>query len=198
MRKYLKINAAQEHVLQSLIDVDKWPEWWPNYQSATVLEERDGGFTADLSLDIKIGGKMVIDVDFSRAGVVVIRQIKGWFKTYSNTWTLLPDQQGTGTTIKILVEVAAGPLVSKRMLHEKVSQSLDQAENNLNHLLRGLAQPSAGQTAGTAADAQAQARQKPIHVFPTAKGVEVWLAGRRYLLKYAGWGKEPANFRPDS
>ena len=197
MRKYLKINAGKDHIFQVLTDVAQWTEWWPGFKNANVLERRGNGFVAEVATDMKIGGKMTIDIDHSQPDVVVYRQIKGWFKAYSNSWTLLPDQQGAGTTIKVAIEISAGALVSKRMLHDKLAQSLSQAEHNLNKLLQNASPlPQAAPSPETAPKPTHQAGQKPIHVFPTAKGLEVWVSGRRYIMKYAGWSKENPDILP--
>ena len=71
------------------------------------------------------------------------------------------------------------------MVHSKLSESLDQLEGAVNKRMQGKA-PVAAKPAVQAGPAEVKedvvAVQKSAHIFQTEKELEVWIAGRRYLM----------------
>jgi hypothetical protein len=194
IQQYFKFQATQEEVLQELLAFDVMPQWWPGLDSAHVVIGDSRMNIVDAVFKIVTTIKMRVEFLHKEDHVVTFRQIDGWFKRYEGDWTLLHSPDGVGTTLRITMHYQAGSMVPKSMIHAKLSENLTQFGAALGLRLSekqpvASLRPAQGGVLRQNLDvdrAKAQRpmlARKPIHIFQTAKGIELWLEGKRYIMK---------------
>lgn len=196
VQKYIKINALQEYVLQELRAFDTWPQWWPGVQSLDVIKSENGLSVVDIVFKTLIAINATLEFDLSNENIIKARQIQGWFKTYNCDWELQQAPDGVGTIIKISLTVEIGMLAPKGMIRSQLTQNLNQLETALNKRLQGkmsLSDRKAVSPETAEQKPQPPVRQKgvgdlpikrkSINIFQTKEGLEIWISGRRYIMK---------------
>lgn len=190
IQKYIKIQASKENLLQELGAFDKWPQWWPGVESVKVIKDEPTLSVIDMVMHTVMTINMTLEIDRSRDDIIKFKQLKGWFKSYYGDWTLLPSPDGVGVTLKMTIEIECGMLIPKSMVYSKLGETLGQLGEILNKRLQGKTQPVAEKREQVESGEQKQTPQaqsknvrKLVHIFQTKKGLEVWVSGRRYLMK---------------
>ncbi len=193
IQKYFNISAGKEAMLREIGAIERWPEWMPGVQSVGVLKSEGNRIVVDLVIKTVTTIQMTLELDRSQESTIRFRQLKGWFKSYSGDYTVLPAPDGKGSTFRITLDVESGMLIPKGMVHNKLAATLDLLEQALKKrvaeraTVRGPDAKGKAQVVRVPAEAhEAQpppARRKLAHLFPTRRGLEVWVAGRPYVLK---------------
>jgi hypothetical protein len=199
IQRYFKVAGARDEIRREMLAFEAWPEWWPGVQ--TVKVEQGDAERPVVTVVIKTVTtiQMTLQFDCRDTNAIKFRQLKGWFKSYQGEYALLPAPDGSGTTVKITTELESGMMVPKSMVYTKLSATLAQLEDALNRRLGvQAARPALARDARAMAAAGARAaaakriepearpavtRRKLGHVFSTPHGLEVWVAGRPYLLR---------------
>jgi hypothetical protein len=194
LQKFLKIRASKEDFLDELMAFEKWPDWWPGAQKVVVVKKEPTVCVIDLTM--KAGTTVNMTLEYLRVqdNLFKFRQTKGWFKSYSGDWTIMPPPDGVGIIWKVAIVLDPGMMVPKSMIYAKFGETLDLVEQRLNQRLQGrkpatapgpaeaVAQRPVAQAVVEAAKPAARAK-KLAHVFQTKQGLEVWVSGRRHLIK---------------
>jgi ribosome-associated toxin RatA of RatAB toxin-antitoxin module len=193
IQKYFNVAAEKEAMLREIGAIELWPEWMPGVQTVNVLKSEGHRSVVDLVIKTVTTIQMTMELDRSQDSTIRFRQLKGWFKSYAGDYTVLPSPDGKGSTFRITLEVESGMLIPKGMVQNKLAATLDLLEQALKKRLAEHAAAVAPQPRGEARIASVPAapretptptrRRKLAHVFPTRRGVEVWIAGRPYALK---------------
>jgi hypothetical protein len=196
IQRYFKLPASADDIVREIFAFDTWTEWWPGVQQVKVLQ-------ADperplVHLTVKTVATIQMTMQFERGpNAIQFRQVKGWFKKYYGDYTFLPTPDGSGTTVKITIDLESGMMVPKSIVYAKLAATLGELEQALakrvrEHAPRSTAVPKPGAGASLAApgfahrdtDAAAQTpARKLAQIFATPTGVEVWIAGRPYRLE---------------
>jgi ribosome-associated toxin RatA of RatAB toxin-antitoxin module len=198
IQKYLKVQASKSDLFQELLGFEAWPQWWPGVQSVNVIKKEPTLCVVDLTLNMTMTLNMTLELNWSQEDAIKFRQLKGWFKSYKGNWIFLPAPDGNRTSLKITTEVECGMLIPKGMVYTRLSESLDLFGEALNKRLQGKKRGAAQKEEALESTAQKLPLQvgsepaspgmnarKLVHVFQTKKGLEVWISGRRYLMKSA-------------
>jgi uncharacterized protein YndB with AHSA1/START domain len=99
------INAPRGRVWQTLVEAEKWPQWYPNSHDVRILGESSGGL---LTRDSKFSWQTFgFDLVSTIAELVPESRI-GWHggSDWYHTWLLLDDPAGCRV---IMEEVGRGP-----------------------------------------------------------------------------------------
>jgi hypothetical protein len=198
IQRYFKLQASADEIAREIFAFSTWPEWWPGVQQVNVVQAHPERPLVHLT--VKTVATIQMTVQFERPGpnTIQFRQVKGWFKSYSGDYTFLPTPDGSGTTVKITIELESGMMVPKSIVYAKLTATLGQLEEALAKRIGARAlRPASAQAGGVAAKAvtavardTVAARPAPLrklaHVFPTPAGIEVWVAGKPYRLKSVG------------
>jgi hypothetical protein len=201
IQKYFSVPGTKEATLREISAVEHWTEWMPGVTKADTLKSEASITLINLIIKTTTTIQMTMELDCCEENRIRFRQVKGFFKKYAGDYTVLPAPDGNGTTFRITLEVDAGMLAPKGMVYNKMGAMLDQFEHAFKKRISEcapmpLALPtpapvvearsgaSVVSSRPAASDAQqSAARRKLAHVFPTRRGLEVWVAGRPYRLK---------------
>ena len=192
IQRYFKLPASAEDIAREIFAFNTWTEWWPGVQQVKVLQADPDRPLVHLT--VKTVATIQMTMQFERSpNAIQFRQVKGWFKKYSGDYAFLPTPDGSGTTVKITIDLESGMMVPKSIVYAKLSATLAELEEALTKRVREHARrPTAPTGAAQAAPAVAQraagaAPQAPARklaqIFATPTGVEVWVAGRPYRLE---------------
>ncbi|WP_313672968.1 SRPBCC family protein [Mycolicibacterium sp.] len=104
------IEATPEEILDVIADVEKAPDWSPQYQSAEVLSTYDDGRPKRVKMKIKAAGiidEMEVEYSFTgtTAGWTLIKS--GQLKKQDATYTLTP----AGDKTKVRFELTVDPSI---------------------------------------------------------------------------------------
>jgi hypothetical protein len=198
IQQYFKIVASRDQIMREILAFNAWPEWWPGVRTVQVIQADPVRPMIDLVVKTVATIQMTLQFDCSEPNAIRFRQTKGWFKSYQGEYTLLPTPDGTGTTVKITIELESGMMVPKGMVYTKLSATLGLLEEALNKRISAHAIPSAQPGAATRVNQAPETavrargaglaepkrpRRKLAHIFTAPKGLEVWVAGKPYFLR---------------
>lgn len=187
MQKYLKIHASAENLKAELLRFEQWPDWWPGVERVDIVERGEDRSVLDLAINLRKRFTMTVEFDTTRRESIRFHQRRGWFKSYGGCWDLLPPQDDSGATIlKITVELAPPILVPKSMVYQNLAKSLGVLEQRLNQRLYKPEQPETVPAEEISAVDDAGKAGTKVYVFPSRKGIEVWIRGRCFHLKHTG------------
>lgn len=203
IQKYIPVPTTKEIMLREIRSVQEWPTWMPGVESADLL--KSDGPRSVIRLVIKAMSKieMTMELDCCDENKIRFRQLKGWFKSYSGEYTVLPAPSGSGIVFRVALEADAGMFAPKGMVQSRLGAMLDQFEQALHKRVQHCAPAAQSAPAAVAeprargsllaparpaapAAAIARPRRKLVHVFPVRGGVEVWIAGRPHRLRAIG------------
>jgi len=196
IQKYIKINAPKEDILQELRSFDTMSQWWPGIQNLVVIKTKNDISMVDIVFKVLTTFNLTLEFDLSKENIIKFRQLKGWFKAYQGDWTLLQSPDGVGMIIKITLTVECGRFVPKGMVYSQLTQNLTQLGVAFNKRLQSKMHLSTGKVeqpeltdqkqflhvCRKGASTRTNAR-KTINIFQTKEGLEIWLSGKRYLMK---------------
>lgn len=194
IEKYLKLHAPKEDIRKEILAFATWPEWWPGLQQLKVVSHENGRSVVDVVFKDPMTISMTLGISFEHENLITFSQIKGWFKSYRGEWAFLPSPDGQGTTLRITLHIECGVFVPKSMVHRKLSHGLTQLGDALNSRLPGkpggVSETTVSQTPTDREltpdrhpTDKSRAGQKPVHIFYTKSGFEIWVSGKRYVMK---------------
>jgi ribosome-associated toxin RatA of RatAB toxin-antitoxin module len=136
------IEATPEEIIDVIADVEKAPEWSPQYQSAEVLSTYDDGRPKRVKMKIKAAGITdVMEVEYrftgTTAGWTLIKS--GQLKKQEGNYTLTP----AGDTTKLRFELTVDPSIPipgfllKRTLKGGLETATDGLRKQVLKLKRG-------------------------------------------------------------
>jgi carbon monoxide dehydrogenase subunit G len=180
IRKYGRIDAPKELVRSIFIEPEDWPLWFPGVEEVAVIERTESRFEVEIGghyMGRRMHGRMDCTV---QADGMVQRQLSGWLKKWDTHWRFLTPPDGRGTTLACEVDLdlgVVGVFAPSRMIHSFVGRVFADTVDQVNRrALELLSEAEAPETP----DAE---EQPLLQVFETPDGLEIWVAGRRYLLE---------------
>jgi ribosome-associated toxin RatA of RatAB toxin-antitoxin module len=180
IRKYGLIDGSPELVRSILIEAEDWPLWFPGVEKSAIVERSDDRFLVDIDghyMGRRMHGRIECRLE---AKALVQNQQFGWLKRWDTRWRFLTPPNGRGTTLACEVDLDLGFLgvvTPKRMIHSFVGRVFGDTVDQLNRRVREL------QSEETAVDLAAAEDVPLLQLYETSAGLELWIAGRRYLLE---------------
>lgn len=180
IRKYGRVDAPKELVRSIFINPEEWPLWFPGVAEVTIVDRSEDRFTVDI--DGRYMGRRMfgrIECTIEPHGLVQ-RQLSGWLKKWDTRWRFVTPPDGRGTTLACQVDLDlgfAGVFAPKRMIQAFVGRVFGDTIEQLNRRAQELLSES------EELEPTAVAEVPLIQVYETPEGLEVWVAGRRYLLE---------------
>ncbi len=176
MRRISRTDAPVDIIRNVLVDYERWPEWMPGVQRATILES-DG---AESLVEVLVHqyGRKLRQKQRCRAETDGLRQtqLEGLFKKWETRWRVVAPPEGEGSTVSLWMDVDPGFV--GRLLPGGVWRGI------LDRLFEDcLAGAEAQALALTERPTPAPADHDVLlQVFETDHGLEVWVEGRRFLV----------------
>lgn len=192
VERYLKIRASKPDLVRELLAFDTWSEWWPGVLSARVIQREPSQTVVQLVIKSLMTISMTLRFDHSDERVITFRQTTGWFKSYGGAYMLLSPPGKPGVTLKVSISADPGLLVPAGIIRSTLGTNLVLLEKALNERLKerargepsAVAQPQAPTVGAKEGNGLTPMPAKKLaHVFPTRRGWEVWIAGRRYVTR---------------
>jgi len=181
MRKFAKINATVQLLVEIFADSGRWTHWMPGVRHAVLVRSSDGLSIVDLDVhDMGRSFKQRVECRVTGSSVR-IRQISGFLKKWQSTWSFGPAPGNSGTTATCELDVDLGMMslvVPARLVQNQIDRVFDETVAGARREVqaRASARSAAGEEAG----------ETVLEVFETRTGFEVRVGGRRFEL-----GKTP-------
>jgi len=191
MRVFSQLQSPKESVIRVLLEFETWSEWVPKLDISSVSKSSEEQAIIDWS---SASGPMTIqqkmEVTHSSENIFKFKQIKGSFPIKDNSmeWTLLPPQKGAGVTLRIDAEVELPMFIPKAMVYGEMRGHLAKWARALDLRARSVMAPEEAKVLEEA-EVSEEAEDIPtepkkiLQVYQTKKGLEMWLLGKRYMIK---------------
>ena len=168
--------------MRVLLEFENWPEWLVSMRITNVLRTGEEQAVIDLAMEhgiIKI--QLKLEVKRSGENSFAFRRVSGWLKHFSSEWTLTPYSQGSGTMLAISTEAEGGLFVPKSLIYHELGEHFEEWARALDLRARSFI-PSEEIEVDTEEVIPTEVA-KILQAFQTEKGLEIWLLGKRYLVK---------------
>ena len=191
LQHHFKLDASHDRVLQTLLDFESFPSWWPGLIRLAIVARPAPGVTiANAVFKRKITLEM--QLEFRHQGdVISFRQLRGIFKRYEGDWVISPNLNGNGVTWRVTLRPEFSALFPRSMVQHMLRTDLRKLGGALNQQLQATSRvaPQTAPPSFTAAHSHMTCMARTVgmtrkipHVFHTPQGLEVWIEGRPYLL----------------
>lgn len=185
MRLFFQLKSAKEDAIRVFLEFEKWSEWVPKLSIDKIVRKSEEQAVLDWSSP---SGPMTVrqTMEISLSGDTFdFKHISASFpiKKSNMEWAMLPaPNEGTGTTLRITVEVELAMLVPKAMAYSQMKTHFALWAQALDARASGTAAPEEA-PAPEEAKVTPSEPKKILQVFQAEKGLEMWLLGKRYLIK---------------
>lgn len=159
-------------IYEILIDYDNYFEWLPFVTHSKLLAKEGDLAIAEMELNTHRGAKIAIECVHTKNKSVMSRRISGGVPVHEIVWTLNPSGQGQ-TEVSLTIEHEAD---WKRFIPGMVKNVTG------DRYLAALKSRAAVFSSDLLDD---ESGKKVLEVFETDDGLDLWILGKKYVLKPA-------------
>jgi ribosome-associated toxin RatA of RatAB toxin-antitoxin module len=186
IHNYATLDAPPEVVKELLGQIDRWSEWMPNVKSSRVTERDDEKTVVGMTMVFMgVSIKQTMEITPTPEGVRQ-HQTAGRFKRWDADWKLQPSDNNLGTTVSFTLDVdpgLMGSLISKKRLAKLINEWFARLVPRVDeYAIQIASQIAVAEMSSVALPAEKTTSETLIQVFQTAKGLEIWLLGKRYVV----------------
>lgn len=169
-----RVSIPPEAALESFRDIDSWPQWMPGLQKLEIRERHEDRFVVfAVQRQMGLTWSQLQEISITPEGLRQ-RQLEGNLRRWDADWRFLRPPDGNGTTISLKVDFDLGFLGTffpGRALQRSLDNLFEKVVQEIER--RGM----------TPEVVQAAEPKTFLRVVRTLRGLEVEIAGERYLLR---------------